>query len=154
MTLSKRSIFPSRFFSDAEKETIRTAIEAAEERTSGEIRVHLDRRCAGDPLDAARGWFAKLRMEATRDHNGVLLYLAIADRKFALLGDSGIHEALPEGTWEALRDRMVDEFSKDRFAEGIAAAIAEIGGVLAARFPRRADDTDELPDELSTSDGE
>jgi uncharacterized membrane protein len=148
----KRSNLPGRFFAPEELETIRRAIDEAEAGTSGEIRVHLDRRCQGDPLAAARGWFEKLGMGATRDRSGVLLYLAIADHKFALFGDEGIHRALPEGTWERLRDAMTAEFSKGRFAEGIAGTVKELGEALKAAFPRRADDTDELSDEVSTSD--
>lgn len=147
-----RSKLPSRFFGKDELETIRAAIEKAESGTSGEIRVHMDRRCAGDPLQAARAVFEKLGMSATREKNGVLLYLAIADRKFALYGDEGIHGVLPEGTWERLRDAMLEEFKKDRFAEGIAGAVLSIGEALREHFPHRADDRDELPDELSTSD--
>lgn len=148
----KRSKLPSRFFSEEEKETIRRAVEEAESGTSGEIRVHLDRRCKGDPLKAARAWFEKLGMHATRERNGVLLYLAIADRKFALFGDRAIHGALAERTWERLRDHMLAEFAKNRFAEGIAAAVKELGEALREHFPHRADDTDELPDDLSVSD--
>lgn len=131
---------------------IHQAIEEAETGTSGEIRVHMDRTCRGDPVVVARGWFEKLGMSATSERNGVLLYLAIADRKFALYGDEGIHGVLPEGTWERLRDAMLAEFTKDRFAEGVAGAVKSIGVALRAHFPHRADDKDELPDELSVSD--
>ena len=91
-------------------------------------------------------------MSATKARNGILLYLAIADRKFALYGDEGIHGALPEGTWERLRDAMVLEFSKDRFAEGISRAVEELGEALRAHFPRKTDDVDELSDDVSVSD--
>jgi uncharacterized membrane protein len=147
-----RSGLPSRFFSDAEQLVIRRAIESAESGTSGEIRVHLDRRCPGDPVAAARAWFDKLGMRATARRNGVLLYLAIKDRKFALYGDEGVHGVLPEGTWERLRDAMVKEFAKGRFAEGIAGAVASIGESLKAHFPHEDGDKDELADDLSTSD--
>jgi uncharacterized membrane protein len=148
----ERSSLPSRFFSGEEQLMIRRAIEAAESGTSGEIRIHLDRRCAGDPLDAARAWFDKLGMRATARRNGVLLYLAIADRKFALFGDGAIHGVLAEGTWERLRDAMIAEFAQGRFAEGIVGAIGAIGAALKTHFPHEAGDKDELSDELSTSD--
>lgn len=148
-----RSRFPSKFFTDAEKETIRRAIESAEASTSGEIRVHVDPACAGDPLQAARDWFDRLGMRATSARNGVLLYLAIADRKMALYGDEGIDGVLPEGSWERLRDGMLAEFKNDRFAEGIAAAVVSLGETLKARFPRSGDaDRNELADDLSASD--
>ena len=150
--MADRSRLPSRFFSQDEQRAIQRAIEGAESGTSGEIRVHLDRRCAGDPVEAARAWFDRLGMRATAQRNGVLLYLAITDRKFALYGDEGVHGVLPEGTWERLRDAMVAEFSKGRFVEGIAGAVAAIGDALKTHFPRAAEDKDELSDELSTSD--
>jgi uncharacterized membrane protein len=150
--MAERSGLPSRFFSEEEQRAIQRAIENAESGTSGEIRVHLDRRCAGDPVAAARAWFDKLGMRATAQRNGVLLYLAIADRKFALYGDKGVDGVLPEGTWERLRDAMVAEFAKGRFVEGIEGAVAAIGEALKTHFPRADDDKDELTDELSTSD--
>ena len=147
-----RSKFPSRFFSKEELEVIRHSVEQAESGTSGEIRVHLDRRCAGDPVKAAEARFDKLGMRATRERNGVLLYLAITDRKFALYGDEAVHGVLPEGTWERLRDAMLAEFAKDRFAEGISHAVETIGEALRTHFPHRVDDNDELTDEVSVSD--
>ena len=150
--MAERSSLPSRFFSQEEQRAIQSAIAGAEAGTSGEIRVHLDRRCAGDPVAAARAWFDKLGMRATDQRNGVLLYLAISDRKFALYGDEGLHDVLPEGTWERLRDGMVAEFAKGRFVEGIAGAVGAIGEALKTHFPHLADDRDELSDELSTSD--
>lgn len=150
--MTERSSLPSRFFSEEEQLAIRRAIEAAEAGTSGEIRVHLDRRCPGDPLEAARAWFDKLGMRDTAGRNGALLYLAIADRKFALYGDQAIDGILPAGFWDALRDAMVAEFTRGRFVEGIAGAIAAIGEALKTHFPHATDDKDELADELSTSD--
>jgi uncharacterized membrane protein len=143
---------PARFFSKEELEVIRHAIERAEAGTSGEIRVHIDARCPGDPVVAAREWFEKLGMAATRQRNGILLYLAVADHKFALYGDEGIHGALPEGTWERLRDEMLAEFRLDRFAEGVSHAVKELGAALQHQFPHLPDDTDELSDEVSVSD--
>jgi uncharacterized membrane protein len=150
--MTERSSLPSRFFSEVEQHAIQRAIDQAEADTSGEIRVHLDRRCPGDPLAAARAWFDKLGMRATAARNGVLLYLAIADHKFALYGDEAVDKVLPEGTWERLRDLMVAEFARGRFVEGISGAIAAIGAALKVHFPCAADDKDELADELSTSD--
>ena len=149
---AERSKLPSRFFSEEEQVAIRRAIEAAEAGTSGEIRVHLDRTCPGDPVAVARTWFDRLGMRATARRNGVLLYLAIADRKFALYGDQGVDGVLAPGTWEGLRDVMVAEFAKGRFVEGIAGAVASIGAALKTHFPHDASDIDELADELSTSD--
>lgn len=148
MTRAKR---PGRFFSKEELEIIQQAIHDAESGTSGEIRVHMDARCPGDPVAAATVWFEKLGMHATQARNGILLYLAVADHKFALYGDEGIHGVLPEGTWERLRDGMVEEFKKDRFAEGIARAVKELGAALQEHFPHMPDDKNELSDEVSVS---
>lgn len=150
MTRAKR---PKKFFTQDELAMVRRAIEAAERGTSGEIRVHIDAKSpVSDPVESARMWFEKLGMSATKLHNGVLLYLAVADRKLALYGDKGIHDALPEGTWERLRDEMLAQFKKDRFAEGLSWAVGELGSALKEHFPHQSDDKDELSNEVSISD--
>jgi len=147
-----RSTRPSAFLSSEERRRIVEAIRAAEARTSGEIRVHLDRRCKGDPQDAAKRVFEKLKMHATAEKNGVLLYLAVKDRQFAVIGDSGIDEKVEPAFWDSLRDSMLDEFRQDRFGEGIAAAVEEIGKRLSSAFPKKEGDVNELSDDVSTED--
>jgi uncharacterized membrane protein len=140
---------PARFLTEAERQTVLAAIRDAERKTSGEIRVHIEARCPGDPLVRATRVFEELGMTKTAERNGTLLYLALRDHKFAVIGDQGIHLRLPEGFWEEVREAMEERFRAGRFAEGLVRGVAAIGERLAAYFPRGADDRDELPDEIS-----
>ena len=125
------------------------AIRAAEARTSGEIRVHVERRCAGSAMEAAGRWFHRLGMDATTERNGILFYIAVDDRAFAIVGGAGIHAKVGDSFWEALRDALRDAFAKEDPAAGLARAIDEAGLRLAEHFPRRGDDRNELADEIS-----
>ncbi len=141
--------FVGRLLSEQDEERVIATIRAAERRTSGEIRVHVERRCAGDAIGAARRWFHRLGMAATADHNGILFYVAVEDRRFAIVGDSGIHAKVGDAFWNALRDAMSDAFAKGDSATGLNHAIEEAGSRLAEHFPRRGDDRNELPDKIS-----
>ena len=129
---------------------------AAERRTAGEIRVHIERRVApgrlaptADALARARDVFAALEMHETALRAGVLIYLAVEDHKLAIVGDVAIHARVGPGYWESLRDRMVEQLREGAVRDAVLHAVAEVGSVLAREFPRRPDDVDELPDEVS-----
>jgi uncharacterized membrane protein len=125
------------------------AIRAAERATTGEVRVHIDDHCDGEPLEQARRNFASLGMTATAARNGVLIYFAALDHKFAIVGDEGIHAVVGGEFWDALRDRLAARLREGRHAEGIVEAVLEVGRVLAEAFPAAADDRNELPDAVS-----
>ncbi len=149
---ASRSKDPARFFTPEESKAIVAAIEAAEKQTSGEIRVHLERKCpGGDPYLRGRDVFEDLGMTQTADRNGVLIYLATQDRLFAVLGDRGIHEKVDEGFWDAIAEQLSSHFRKGDFAGGMIAAIHEIGQRLRDVFPYAGDEQDvnELPNEIS-----
>lgn len=137
------------FFSDKEKEQILAAIEAAEKRTSGEIRVHVEPGSGKDPLARARKVFEKLGMTGTKLRNGVLIYLATKDRRFAIIGDQGIDRVVPENFWEETKERMGQLFKEGRFADGVCHGIRSVGEILAVHFPYQSDDVNELSDEIS-----
>jgi uncharacterized membrane protein len=140
------------FFDDEEEAQILEAIRAAERATSGEIRVHVESRCPGDPMDAARERFLRLGMAHTAARNGVLFYLATQDGRFAVFGDEGIHQQVGDAFWQELRDRMSERFRRNEFALGLAEAIGAVGTHLATNFPRAAEDRNELPDTISWED--
>lgn len=140
---------PHRFFTPAEEHRIIAAIQHAEHETSGQIRVHVERHCPADAYARAREVFAGLTMHRTQRRNGTLIYLAIADRKFAVVGDEGIHAVVPPGFWEEIRDAMAGDFRRGRFCEGVCHGIAAIGQHLKAYFPGQPDDRNELPDKIS-----
>jgi uncharacterized membrane protein len=140
------------FFTKQQKEDITLAIKNAELDTSGEIRVHIEEKCPGDVLDRAAQVFDMLHMQNTELRNGVLFYLALKNRKFAVLGDSGINREVPENFWDEVRDLMLNHFRENRFAEGLADAVTLAGKQLKAHFPFHKDDVNELPDEISFGD--
>lgn len=137
---------PHRFFREKERHRIAVAIRRAESRTSGEIRVHVEGRCPGDPGERAQQLFSALGMHRTERRNGVLLYLAVRDRKCAVVGDEGIHRAVAERFWEAIVEEMTRHFRAGRFLEGVSQVLERIGAELARHFPRTPEDRNELPD--------
>ncbi len=139
------------FFTPEQQEDIRIAIMNAELDTSGEIRVHIESTCKGDAIERATEVFHKLEMHKTSAQNGVLLYLAINNRKFSIIGDKGIHENVPDKYWDAIKNRMLDHFREGQFTEGLVYAITDIGKQLKAFFPYHSNDINELTDEISFS---
>jgi len=150
-----RSDLPRRYFTPAERAAIVAAVGAAEARTSGEIRLHVERdvpaggAARGDPYARARELFARLGMHRTAERNGVLVYLATRSRCLAIVGDEGLHGRVGDAFWPGVVDAMLPAFADDRPADGLAAGLAMIGEKLREHFPRRADDVNELPDEIS-----
>ncbi len=137
------------FFSKKEKDLIKSAVQEAETNTSGEIRVHLDNHCRGDVMDRAAWWFARLEMHKTERRNGVLFYLAVKDRKFAILGDAGINEVTPDDFWDGIKEKMQASFSEGNFATGMQEGIVLAGEKLKEHFPHQDDDVNELSDDIS-----
>jgi uncharacterized membrane protein len=125
------------------------AIRAAEKKTSGEIRVFLSHQPIDDPVAAAQAQFARLGMVKTRQRNGVLIFVAPRSRKFAVIGDAGVHQLCGEAFWQALAAEMSGHFKNAEFTTGIIHAIQTAGGLLAAHFPRHPDDRNELPDQVA-----
>jgi len=137
------------FFSDAEKDAIVKAIQAAEKNTSGEIRVHLDKGSRKPAFERAKEVFVQLRMDETELANGVLIYLDIEQHQFAIIGDKGINDLVPENFWEKVRDTMQQGFKAGKFAEGLTEGIQLAGEQLQAYFPYMDGDKNELPDDIS-----
>lgn len=142
----------SNFFSTEEKDDIKQAILDAELNTSGEIRVHIENKHKGDVLKRATLIFKQLQMHKTEQRNGVLFYLAIQNRTFAIIGDSGIDAVVPEGFWESTKSLMINHFRDGRFTQGLVDGIGEAGDQLKKHFPLQAEDVNELSDEISFGD--
>jgi uncharacterized membrane protein len=139
----------SDLFSKAQKDDIRQAILNAELDTSGEIRVHIESSCTGEVMDRAATIFRKLKMHKTDKRNGVLFYLALKNRKFAILGDAGINAVVPDDYWDDSKSTLLNNFREENFTEGLIEAIIKIGEKLKKHFPHQTDDVNELPDEIS-----
>jgi len=137
------------FFNKEQQALIKAAVQEAENNTSGEIRVHLDKRCKAEVLDRAAWWFAKLKMHETEKRNGVLFYLAVKDQKFAIIGDAGINAVTPDDFWDQIKEHMLAKFQEGAFAEGLQEGIQMAGQALKAHFPYQSDDVNELSDDIS-----
>jgi len=140
---------PSDFFSEEQKKRITDAIKEAELNTSGEIRVHIESDCKSEVLDRAVYIFEKLSMHKTDLRNGVLFYLSINDRKFAILGDAGINAVTPDNFWEEIKETVITHFKKNEFDIGLSTGIKMTGNALKKHFPYQTDDINELSDEIS-----
>ncbi len=136
-------------FSEADKLQITNAIRVAETNTSGEIRVHIENNCAGDVLDRAAYIFEKLEMHKTELRNGVLFYLALEDKKFAILGDAGINQKVADDFWESTKEIVIARFKEGKISDGLSDGIIKAGEQLKAHFPYQEDDVNELSDEIS-----
>ncbi|MFC4211284.1 TPM domain-containing protein [Pedobacter lithocola] len=135
-------------FSETEQDKIAKAIADAENATSGEIRIAIDKHCEGDAYEKAIEYFAKLEMDKTAQRNGVLIYLAHSDHKFAIIGDSGINRVVPDNFWETTKIAMNAHFAKGNLADGIIAGVALAGEKLALFFPYQRGDINELPNDI------
>jgi uncharacterized membrane protein len=135
------------FLSRLEHDRIIQAIREAESKTSGEIRVLIQRgKLKADPLLAAQNKFHRLGMHKTRERNAVLIFVAPRAHKFAVVGDKAVHEKCGDEFWQRVATAMHDCFRQKNFTDGIGGAITVIGDVLAQHFPKS--DTNELPDQI------
>jgi len=137
------------FFDQDELNEIKAAIAVAENHSSGEIRLHLENHCKEEVLDRAAYIFEKLEMHKTELRNGVLFYLAIKDHQFAILGDAGINQKVPDGFWDEIRNDMQGQFKAGQYKHGLIDGIKRSGEKLKEYFPLSADDKNELSDEIS-----
>jgi uncharacterized membrane protein len=137
------------FLSDEEQAEVIEAIVKAERNTSGEIRVHLEASTNLEPYKRAQEIFHLLKMDNTKEDNGVLIYVAVTDKKFAICGDKGIHKAVPKDFWDSTKDIMQTHFQKGQFKQGLVAGILKAGQELKTHFPWQHDDTNELSNEIS-----
>jgi uncharacterized membrane protein len=135
-------------FTSEEQEQIANTIADAEKATSGEIRIAVEKHCHGSAFERAIEYFAKLDMDKTAQRNGVLIYLASEDHKFAIIGDKGINNVVPEDFWETTQVAMKAHFSSGNLAEGIIAGVALAGEKLALFFPHQSGDVNELPNDI------
>lgn len=134
--------------SDSAQEKIKQSIEWAENSTSGEVRVCLEKSCKIEVLDRAVECFNDLEMHKTKLSNGVLIYVATEDHKFAIIGDKGINAVVPEDFWETTKDLMTTHFKNGDLAEGISVGVIEAGKQLKKYFPYQTGDDNELSDDI------
>ena len=138
------------FFSAEEKEKILSAIQKAEQTTSGEVRLYVEKRCRFvDAIDRAAEVFYSLKMEQTAYRNATLVYVAFKDRQMAVFGDEGIYTKTGKDFWNEAVKKMLRNFNKENYAQGIVEVIEQIGEALSLHFPYdAATDKNELPDDI------
>ncbi len=137
------------FFTPEQQAAIRDAIVKAEHETTGEIRLHIERNCDGDPFQRAVAVFHRLHMNKTKYHNAVLFYLAVNHKKLAVVGDESIHAIASDEFWQTIKDHIVAKFKDGKYTEGLCEGIAMTGEKLKSHFPHTIDKNYELPDEIS-----
>jgi uncharacterized membrane protein len=138
-----------KFLSKLEHDRIIEAIRHAESKTSGEIRVLIQRgTLKGDPFVAAQKKFHRLGMHKTEERNAVLIFVAPRAHKFAVLGDRAVHEKCGDEFWQRIVGRIRTDFRTENFSNALIDAIKEIGNVLARDFPKTAQDANEVPDDV------
>ncbi len=138
-----------KFFTKEQQKAITDSIAKAELNTSGEVRVHIDDDCKENVLDKAASVFHNLKMNKTELRNGVLFYLAVNDKKFAILGDKGINEKVPGNFWDNIKNSMLEHFKNEQFTEGLAKGIEMAGEKLKVHFPLQINDKNELNNDIS-----
>jgi len=137
------------FLTEEQKQHVIDTIQQAENRTSAEIRVHIEENCSGDALDRASRVFHDLGMDQTQRQNGVLIYIASEDYKAAVYAGKGIHSEVEEGFWSDVLQILIDHFKQDDFKNGIAKAVQKVGKKLEKLYPYRTGDVDELSNDIS-----
>lgn len=138
-----------KFFTTEQQHKIVEAIRQAETNTSGEIRVHIENHCRGDIMDRSAMVFNILKMNETSERNGVLIYLAIKDKKFSIIGDEGINKMVEHDFWNDVKDMMAGHFRNGDFTKGIIQGVLRVGEKLKTFFPHKSDDINELSDDIS-----
>ena len=137
------------FLTSEEEKEIVAAIGEAEKSTSGEIRVHIEKENTIAPIDRAVEVFHRLEMENTKERNGVIIYVAVKSKHFAIYGDKGIHDIVGDDFWDTTKDVMASHFKNGNFKQGLIDGIVKAGEQLKAHFPHHDDDTNELSNEIS-----
>ncbi|MCC8359978.1 TPM domain-containing protein [Salinimicrobium sediminilitoris] len=138
------------FLNEEQEAEVVAAIRKAESHTSGEIRVHIEKTSNGNIWDRAMEVFHLLKMDNTKEDNGVLIYVAIDDRQFVIYGDKGINKVVPKDFWETTKDAIASSFKKGDFKQGLIDGILIAGKELQEHFPWSEGDKNELSNKIST----
>lgn len=138
------------FLTEDQEAEVVAAIRKAEKKTSGEIRVHIEKTSNGEIWDRAMEVFHLLKMDNTKQDNGVLIYVAIDDRKFVIYGDKGINAVVPKDFWETTKDAIALQFKKGDYKQGLIDGILMAGKELQEHFPWSEGNENELSDKIST----
>jgi uncharacterized membrane protein len=137
------------FLTKEEEQEIVQAIVTAEKNTSGEIRVHIEETSEKPPIERAKEVFSSLEMHKTEARNGVLFYVGVANKGFAILGDEGINNVVESDFWDGTKNIVLENFKNKEFKKGLVEGVLRAGEKLKHYFPYQSDDTNELSNEIS-----
>lgn len=141
--------FDKKLLSEEEEARLVKAIQLAEQQTSGEIRVHIEKKSTEEAITACVAMFHKLNMQKTKERNAILFYLAYRSKSFAVWGDEGIHEVVQDGFWKNITESAIGCFRQGDYIGGLETAIGLCGQQLKQHFPLQDDDKNELPNDIS-----
>lgn len=141
--------FKKKILSVSDEARLIKAIQLAELKTSGEVRIHLEKTIKGDALDECKKKFTELNMHQTKDRNGILFYLAINSKSFAVWGDEGIHQKVSDEFWKSITDCAIGYFKQNDLITGIEKSVELCGEKLKIHFPLQTDDKNELSNDIS-----
>jgi uncharacterized membrane protein len=147
MSDNKRSTNPRSFFTKNEIAKISEAISLAEMNTQGELRVHIEKKSDGDPLDRARILLKELGIHETVNRTGLLIYITLEDQQLAIFGDEGIHRALGQDGWNDLTNELSGFYKQGQYVDGLLKVIGKIGEILSQTFPALPENVNEIPNE-------
>ncbi|MBD0833633.1 TPM domain-containing protein [Aestuariibaculum sediminum] len=137
------------FLTESEEQEVVDAIRQAELKTSGEIRVHLEKSSYGDTYKRALRVFHLLKMDNTKEQNGVLIYVAVEDKAFVICGDKGINDVVPKGFWDSTKNIIQEHFKAGKFKQGLVDGVLKAGKELETHFPWQHGDENELSNDIS-----
>ncbi|MCR8669038.1 TPM domain-containing protein [Aestuariibaculum sp. M13] len=137
------------FLTESEEQEVVEAIRKAELKTSGEIRVHLEKTSKGDAYKRALEVFHLLKMDNTKEQNGVLIYVAVEDKAFVICGDKGINDVVPKDFWNSTKDVIQSHFKAGNFKQGLVDGVLKAGKELETHFPWQHGDVNELSNDIS-----
>ena len=141
--------FKKKILSVSDEARLIKAIQLAELKTSGEVRILLEKTIKGDALDECKKKFTELNMHQTKDRNGILFYLAINSKSFAVWGDEGIHQKVSDEFWKSITDCAIGYFKQNDLITGIEKSVELCGEKLKIHFPLQTDDKNELSNDIS-----
>jgi uncharacterized membrane protein len=146
---SVRGLFP-----EASLQRITDAIAADEARHRGEIcfavesALHWSSVWRGQQARArAEEVFSQLRVWDTRENNGVLIYLLLADHRIEILADRGLDDWVSAEQWRGVCQRMEEQLAAGNPEQAVLRGVSAVGDLLTDAFVRASqhDDRDELP---------
>lgn len=92
--------------------------------------------------------FVSGKLTDTADRNGVLIFIALFERRVEILADRGIDRKAPKRYWDDRVAEIIEGVHQGTPVDALCHAVYLTGVLLTEHFPRHTEDTNELSDEL------